>query len=202
MENFEITALQKGERREVAELLASSFSYEPVFKYIFRSEAPSHQQIRVFYELFLKASCPLSSVRVLRCEGKLAGAMIFYPPGKSISISKGIAASIPLILIGGPGALLRALKVGELGEKYYKEFFGEGYCELQFIGIGHNYRKRGLSTVLLEYLKELVHRDESCRGVVLEARDHLVDYYYRFGYRLKSRVDYFGRGMNFMYLEI
>lgn len=197
-----IVPFERKDRDEVLNTLSEAFSYDAIFQYIFNKERVESVEMRAFFKIILSAFAGENGIAVLKSGDRVAGAMVLCPPRQSESVLKALPALFSFLFNYGPAALYRLAKAGLASEKHFHELFGKDYYILQFIAINKDFQKRGYSKVLLDYLKKLASLSKGCKGVVLEARNHLSSYYNKFGYQLKRKVDFFGSNFNFMHLDV
>lgn len=202
MSDARIVPLQREDREEVINTLSEAFSYDAIFRYIFNKERVESADMREFFKIILSAFSFEEAIAVLKSGDRVAGVIIICPPRQSESVVKALPALFNFLFKYGPAALYRLGQAGLTSTKNFTELFGKEYYILQFIAVSKDFQKKGYSKMLLGHLHKLASLNKGCRGVVLEARNHLSAYYNKFGYQLKRRLDFFGENFNFMHLDV
>lgn len=200
MSDLTVRAYRKEDKKEVFQLLAGAFNDENIFHYIFNKKKVEEAEMLAYFEVIFSAIKAEKVVSVLKSEGKVAGVLVYCPPGESESVLTAIPMLLRFIFKVGLGSAYRMIKAGLATDKNFARIYGDGYYNIQYFAIGEAFQKRGYSRLMLDHLTETASAHEGCKGVMVQTRDELTPFYSRCGFLATERVDSFGSYFNFLHL--
>lgn len=185
-DSVEIFPLEESNFESAANVVASAYMEDAEATATIRKKPEKRWRILLRYFAHqLALNLPQGTSRCAVLDGEVVGVMIISAPGKSTFTGREIVKSLWEMLRDlGPLGTLRGLRYTSDDERHRPR---EPHYYLENVAVDPRFQRRGIGTILVDYLTNLADEGQAPIYLCTSNPDH-PPYYEKFGFRIESET--------------